>query len=210
MKLNKPKLVLLVLIALVLPAITHPLEFPLKALLHSSSNEENIAGEDLSSDNDISQTMTRHVRSHQSHSATRGLRRQLKKKKKGKGKSGGGGECSPGECCVCDGDKPNILILKYIPAGKTSLLQTGDKASCRAGAYPAVTGIVVTDKDNKPIKSFSNVTEGSILTIEAPSGSTKFSSATNFRFDTPLSGNPNPCFIHTSVSDGGPDSLDLT
>jgi hypothetical protein len=136
------------------------------------------------------------------------------KKKKGKGnsssKSGGGGDCSPGECCVCDGDKPNTLTLKYIPAGKTSLLQTGDKASCRAGAYPAVTGIVVTDKDNKPIKTFSNVTEGSILTIEAPSGSSKFSSETNFRFDTPLSGNPNPCFIHTSVSHGWPASLDLT
>jgi hypothetical protein len=130
--------------------------------------------------------------------------RQLKKKKKGKGKSGGGGDCSPGECCVCDGDKPNTLTLKYIPAGKTSLLQTGDKASCRAGAYPAVTGIDVTDKDNKPIKSFSNVTEGSILTIEAPNGSSKFSSETNFRFDTQLSGNPNPCYIHTSVSDGWP------
>ena len=121
--------------------------------------------------------------------------RQLKKKKKKNG-----GDCV-GTCCVCDGDKPNTLTLMYDSAGKTSPLQTGDKASCKGGQYPDETDITVWDKDNNvKLATFTGVKDGSILVINATSGEDKFDSETNFLFSESVNGNPNPCYIHTSVS----------
>ena len=100
----------------------------------------------------------------------------------------------PGECpCViCDSEnknRPESLTFKYHADGVDSEYQPEDKATCRAGLYPAATTITAVNKDDV-VQSWT-VSDGDTFQMDGP-----FNAETTFLFEADGEG----CFIHTSCS----------
>eukprot|EP00545_Synedropsis_sp_CCMP1620_P000363 CAMPEP_0119029336 /NCGR_PEP_ID=MMETSP1176-20130426/40463_1 /TAXON_ID=265551 /ORGANISM="Synedropsis recta cf, Strain CCMP1620" /LENGTH=981 /DNA_ID=CAMNT_0006985671 /DNA_START=64 /DNA_END=3007 /DNA_ORIENTATION=- len=96
-----------------------------------------------------------------------------------------------GMCEICskdNKDKPEFLVIQYVPVGVDSQYQDEDRATCRGGNYPATTTIVMTNKDGTT-QTFPNVRANDIFTIQGP-----FNAETTFSYDG------GDCFIHTSCS----------
>lgn len=91
------------------------------------------------------------------------------------------------QCEICSRDfknKPLSLLVEYQPDGENSQYQPEDKASCRAGSYPATTTVGVNGQ------TFGPLGRGDRILLDG-----QFGANTEFDFD-----GANSCTIHTSCS----------
>ena len=98
-----------------------------------------------------------------------------------------------GDCEICSQDnrnKPDFIILEYIPQGVNSRFQDSSKATCVAGSYPDQTTISVKNKDGNT--QSVPVEANTVFTINGP-----FDAETDFYF---ANNNQDECYIHTSCS----------